>query len=63
MLLPRKLIILAIIIHVVTIIACASLQPKEDEVDQATPTTEQTVDDLNQEDEQQKETAPAVLMK
>lgn len=29
MLLPKKLIILAIIIHVVTIIACASLQPKE----------------------------------
>jgi len=29
MLLPRKLIILAIIIHVVTIIACASLQPGE----------------------------------
>lgn len=29
MLLPRKLIFLAIIIHVVTIIACASLQPKE----------------------------------
>lgn len=30
MLLPRKLIILAIIIHVVTIIACASLQPDEE---------------------------------
>jgi hypothetical protein len=29
MLLPKKLIFLAIIIHVVTIIACASLQPKE----------------------------------
>lgn len=29
MLLPRKLIILAIIIHVVTIIACASLQPEK----------------------------------
>lgn len=30
MLLPRKLILLAIIIHVVTIFACASLQPQEE---------------------------------
>ncbi len=29
MLLPRKIIILAIIIHIATIIACASLQPEE----------------------------------
>jgi cobalamin biosynthesis protein CobD/CbiB len=40
MLLTRKLIILAIIIHVVTIFACASLQPQEEEVTEE-PRTEQ----------------------
>ncbi len=30
MLLPRKLIILAIFIHMVTIFACASLQPPQE---------------------------------
>jgi hypothetical protein len=56
MLLPRKLIILAIIIHVVTIFACASLQPQEDEATD-TPRTEQQ-DQMNEatEDQMTKET-------
>lgn len=34
MLLPRKLILLALFIHFVTIFACASLQPEEEKVQQ-----------------------------
>ncbi len=59
MLLPRKLIILAIIIHVVTIIACASLQPDKDKPEEQP--TEQPMENKSIDDDQQNETVPAVM--
>ncbi len=57
MLLPRKLIILAIIIHVVTIIACASLQPDEESTPDEPAIEQQDLIKQTTEDQVEEETS------